>query len=224
MMLEVINDLRLLADLHATEVTAEKLEELRAVAFLGAEALPQPLPATLLDELACDFADIYLHGKFHSSPQESVWLDDEELICQQPMFEVRDWYARHELAVPDWRKRADDHLVNELLFIAHLLDKAAEQAEPLVLLAETARFMDEHLLRWLLPFAQRVAQRCHTEFYAKLALETAAYAEHIRDSLAEILGVPRPTHEEIETRMKAQQRAATQPQTMQYYPGVAPSW
>lgn len=223
-MLEVVNDLRLLADLHATEVTAEKLEELREVAFPGTEGLPQPLPASLLDDLACDFADIYLNGKFHSSPQESVWIDDEELICQQPMFDVRAWYDRHELAVPDWRKRADDHLVNELLFIAHLLDKAAEQADPQALLEETARFMDEHLLRWLLPFAQRVAQRCHTGFYATLALETAEYAENIRNTLADILDVPRPTHEEIETRMKAQQRSAAQPQTMQYYPGMAPSW
>lgn len=222
-MLDIANDLRMLADLHATEVTVEKLEELRAMAFLGTETLPQPLPATLLDELACDFADIYLHGKFHSSPQESVWLDDEELVCQQPMFEVREWYARHGLAVSNWRVVADDHLVNELLFVAFLLDKAMAENN-LQLLEEAARFLDEHLLRWLLPFAQRVAQRCATVFYAELAQETAVYVEHIRDVLAEILGVPRPTHEEIETCMKAQQRAAVQPQTMQYYPGVAPSW
>lgn len=221
-MLEVTNDLRLLADLHATELTAERIDELRAVAFPG---IPEEhISPPLLDELACDFADIYLNGKFHCSPQESVWLDDEELICQQPMFEVREWYARHGLAVPNWRMMADDHLVNQLLFIAHLLEQAAEQDEPQALLAETARFMDEHLLRWLLPFADRVAQRCATRFYATLALETAEYGESIRNSLAEILEIPRLTHEEIEARMKAHQIAAARPQPMQYYPGVAPSW
>lgn len=221
-MLEVANELRLLADLHATELTGEKLAELRAIAFPGVPE--EHISSPLLDELASDFADIYLNGKFHSSPQESVWIDDEELVCQQPMFAVREWYARHGLAAPNWRIMADDHLVNQLLFIAHLLDKAGGQDDPQATLEETARFMDEHLLRWLLPFAQRVAQRCSTQFYATLALETTDYVENIRHSLADILQTPRPTHEEIEIRMKARQVAAATPQPMQYFPGAAPSW
>ena len=152
-----------------------------------------------------------------------MWLDDEELVCQQPMFEVREWYARHGLAVPNWRVMADDHLVNQLLFVAFLLEKATTENNQ-QLLEEAARFLDEHLLRWLLPFAQRVAQRCATPFYANLSLETAVYVEQTRDLLAEILGVPRLSHEEIETHLRAQQLAASRPQPMQYYPGVAPSW
>ncbi|MEN9425628.1 MAG: hypothetical protein RL122_3011 [Pseudomonadota bacterium] len=205
-MLDIANDLRLLADLHATELTREQVHS-----------------DTLRDDLACDFADIYLHGKFHSSPQESVWLDDEELVCQQPMFEVREWYARHGLAVPNWRIMADDHLVNQLLFVAFLLEKATVENNP-QLLAEAARFLDEHLLRWLLPFAQRVAQRCATAFYAELAQETAVYVEHTRDLLAETLGVPRLSHEEIEAQLRAQQLTASRPQPVKFYPGVAPSW
>ena len=205
-MLDIANDLRLLADLHATELTREQVHS-----------------DTQFDELACDFADIYLHGKFHSSPQESVWLDDEELVCQQPMFEVREWYARHGLEVPNWRKMADDHLVNQLLFVAFLLEKSSTESNP-QLLAEAARFLDEHLLRWLLPFAQRVAQRCATAFYAELAQETAVYVEHTRDLLAEILGVPRLNHEEIEAQLRAQQLAESRPQPVKFYPGVAPSW
>ncbi len=205
-MLDIANDLRLLADLHAAELTREQVHS-----------------DTLRDELACDFADIYLHGKFHSSPQESVWLDDEELVCQQPMFEVREWYARHGLEVPNWRIMADDHLVNQLLFVAFLLEKATTESNP-QLLAEAARFLDEHLLRWLLPFAQRVAQRCATAFYAELAQETAVYVEHTRDLLAETLGVPRLSHEEIEAQLRAQQLTASRPQPVKFYPGVAPSW
>lgn len=218
-MLEVIEDLRLLADLHATELTPERIAGLQ-----GWDGIPAEVSGAVMDELACDFADIYLNGKFHSSPQESVWLDDEELVCQQPMFEVRAWYARHGMAVPNWRKMADDHLVNQLLFVAHLLEQALAQDEPQPLLAETACFMDEHLLRWLLPFAHRVAQRCNTGFYASLALETAEYAEYLRNALAEILQVPRPSFEETEARLKARQVAAAPAQPMQYYPGMAPSW
>lgn len=222
-MIELAADLRLLADLHATELTQERIKELQTIDFPGVQALSIGLTDALLDELASDFADIYLHGKFHSSPQESVWLDDEELVCQQPMFDVREWYARHGLAVPNWRKMADDHLVNELLFVAYLLDKAFAENDKQVL-AELARFMDEHLLRWLLPFGQRVSQRCATAFYATLALETASYCEHIRDLLADILEVPRESHEAIEARLQSRKMATSTAQPMHYYPGVSPSW
>lgn len=223
MMLEVAADLRLLADLHAIELTRERFRELQEIDFPGTQAFPAELSDALMDELASDFADIYLNGKFHSSPQESVWLDDEELVCQQPMFEVREWYARHELAAPNWRRMADDHLVNELLFVAYLLDKASTEDDKQVLM-ELAQFMDEHLLRWLLPFGQRVSQRCATAFYATLALETAAYCEHIRDLLADILEVPRESHEAIEERLQSRKFAASTAQPMHYYPGSAPSW
>lgn len=237
-------DLRLLADLHATELTRERLQNLREVGFpellalnsqtealqlttqeLSAciQAFPSDLPDSLLDELACDFADIYLNGKFHGAPNESVWIDEEELTCQQPMFQVRDWYAKHDLSVPNWRKMMDDHLVNELLFIAFLLEKMANEQNSLRL-TEAAQFMDEHLLRWLLPFGQRVAARCTTEFYGTLALMTALYLEELRELLASIMGESRPSREEIEARMQAHKLAATQPQTMRYFPGVAPSW
>ncbi|SEA74768.1 Nitrate reductase delta subunit [Thiothrix caldifontis] len=222
-MQDIAHDLRLLADLHATELTRERIQALRAMEFPATNEFPPEIPENLLDELACDFADIYLHGKFHSSPQESVWLDDEELVCQQPMFEVREWYARYGLAVPNWRRMADDHLVNQLLFVAFLLEKATVDNN-LQLLAEAARFLDEHLLRWLLPFAHRVAQRCATALYAELAVETAMYVEHTRDLLAETLGVPRLSHEEVEVQLQAQQLAESLPQPVKFYPGVAPSW
>lgn len=240
----IATDVRLLADLHASELTLERMMELRDIGFpellaLGSydqalslameqlktsiQAWPNPIPASLVDDLAADFADIYLNGSLHGSPSESVWLDDEELVCQQPMFEVREWYARHDLAVPNWRKLMDDHLVNELLFIAYLLDKMAKEQDNEVL-AETAQFLDEHLLRWLLPFGKRVAARCSTAFYGALGLVTALYVEQLRELIAVILGVPRPTQEAIELKLRAQQLSASEAQPVRYYPGIAPSW
>lgn len=238
-------DLRLLADLHASELTPEQMHGLQSLRFpepllldipdqdfqLAVHVLqttvqewPQEPPASMINALATDFASIYLNGSLHAHPSESVWLDDEELTCQQPMFEVREYYQRHGLAAPNWRIMADDHLVNELLFVAHLLEQASDSPAQQPLLQETTRFMDEHLLRWLLPFGRRVAQRCATPFYASLALLTALYAEHIRNLLADILEVPRESHETIEARLKAQRISAATPQPMQYFPGAAPSW
>lgn len=238
-------DLRLLADLNAVELTEERIKELQTQQFpdcLGLSLLHADAPAIAeqlrvllnewqpsipskdLDALACDFASIYLNGSLHSYPSESVWIDDEELTCQQPMFQVRECYEKHGLAVPNWRMMADDHLVNELLFVATLLEKAASSEQPQSLLKEAAWFMDEHLLRWLLPFGQRVAKRCDTPFYASLALLTAFYGEQVRDHLADILETPRRSHEDIETEIKARRRMNAPAQPIRYVPGVAPSW
>lgn len=231
-------DLITLAALHHAELDDERLAQLRLVGFPesmgvrlmsepGREAtalmcaavqqLPTPMPQALRDELAADYAAIYLTYAYRASPCESVWLDQENLGMQAPMFQVREIYRRYQLAAPDWRMRPDDHLVLELHFLAHLMQDDHPEA-----LAEAARFLDEHLLRWLPLFAQRVSHRCATAFYAGAVRLTAAYCDELRDLLAALLGVPRPSAAEIEARM--QPRSAPRETLLAYVPGVAPSW
>lgn len=179
--------------------------------------LTPPMSLEARDELAADYAAIYLTYALHASPCESVWLDQENLAMQAPMFQVRDFYRHHRLAAANWRTRPDDHLVLELHFLVCLL----QDDHPLAL-PEAARFLDEHLLRWLPRFADRVALRCATPFYSGAASLTAAYCDELRELLAELLGVPRPSAEEVEARMQPRPSVGTAP--MQYMPGVAPSW
>ena len=143
------------------------------------------------DEMAADFAAIYLTYGLRASPCESVWLDEDGLAMQEPMFEVRRDYARRGLQVPDWRVRPDDHLVFQLQFVATLLEDTDDAA-----LVEAARFLDDHTLRWLPDFADRVAQRASTPFYAALAVLTATYLDELRDTIALVLNQPRPAAEE----------------------------
>jgi TorA maturation chaperone TorD len=184
----------------------------------GLTEIPAELGQATLDQLASDYADIYLTYGLRASPCESVWLDDDSLTLQEPTFRVRDWYRRHGLTAEDWRMRSEDHLVLELRFLAHLLDGTTEP----VALEEAARFMDEHLLLWIDGFAERVAARCATRFYAGLAMLTAAYLDELRDLLAELLDAPRPTREELEAAVKA--CAPSQEVEGPYLPGAAPSW
>ncbi len=237
----VASDLTLLARLHREEIPPDLLQALRTTEFpagLGlrlvsepgagaaramAEALadlPEPLSAKQRNTLDADFADIYLNHRLQAAPNESVWLDQEGLMMQEPMFQVRHWYRRFDLASRDWRHFPDDHLSLQLQFSAHLF----LLGQDLELLEDIVRFNDEHLLRWIGDFSTRVAQRCGTDFYAALAVLTQVYLDELRDFLALILDQPRPSPEEIEQRMAPKAAPPAQGCDVPFAPGVAPSW
>jgi TorA maturation chaperone TorD len=234
----VAEDLNLFATLHDREPDETLLKELKAIDFpncltllLGtgpvetmnlmkdalSELTIKPNRAEL-DELAADYASIYLNHNISASPEESVWLDEDKLICQQTMFQVRSWYETHGLGIPDWRKRPDDHLVYELQFIAWLLN----QDNKLATLEQTATFMDEHLLRWLGNFGERVLKRCDTKYFAAVAALTADYCEELRDILATVIQKPRPSIEEIEKRMQPKHNVPEEV-AINFMPGMGPS-
>ena len=233
------DDLRLLYLLHDREPDKETLEALRqwpvqeqlGLALrsqMGREAaallddalreLPDPIDAESIDALAADYADIYLTHAYRASPCESVWLDDDGLARQEPMFEVRRWFRERGLGTADASKRPDDHLIFQLQFVAHLLDSMHGDDT----LRDAARFMDEHLLRWIGQFGGRVAAQCPQGFYVGLMLLTVAYLEELRDLLADFHGEARPSREEVDKRMASKSRREPEPRP--YIPGAEPSW
>lgn len=237
---EVATELRTLAALHAAEVDAEVLRRLGEADYPAQSVLPidddgsrravdlmcrtvsglRDATSQQIDELAVDYAAIYLTGALHLSPNESAWLDQDHLERQQPMFEVRSWYQRHGVRAADWRCRSEDNLSLQLSFIAMLLELQDERAA----ISESAAFMDQHLLRWLGDFGSGVALRCSTKFYAALALYTCSALSALRAVVGELGGIPRiEIPASGSTRPAGQQNdAAVQP--MRYFPGAAPSW
>ena len=246
------DDAATLAFLHSRELTAEVLDGLAEVGFpanlamapqgghaedahrLLAEAVrvlataqDAPLRADALETLAVDFAAIYLTGSYGASPCESVWVDDDHIVCQEPMFELRKLYAEAGLAAPDWRTRPDDHLVHQLGYIAHRLRgfaglPAAELREAVATLADV---LDIHLLRWLPDFAERVAGRCETPLYAGLALLTDAWCQQLRDLFAAFLDIARPSREAVEERLHPARTATLEAVPIHFVPGGnRPSW
>jgi TorA maturation chaperone TorD len=230
-------DLLVLAQLHDRELDRGAIEALKkdrfpdSLAFrllsmkgrevrsaLGRMTEDLVPDADLLDELAADFASVYLTHGIGASPCESVWLDEDGLAMQQPMFDVRASYARRGLCAQDWRKRPDDHLVYQLQFLACLFERKDPSA-----LADAAQFLDQHTLRWLPDFARRVAQRAGTPFYAGLGMLTSVYLDELRDVLALILDQPRPTTEEVEQRARKVDEVPL-PMPTAYVPGNSPSW
>lgn len=157
---------------------------LRALAGDDCDGTPAEgaLPASSADDLAADYAAIYLTHGLRAAPFESVWRDEDHLMLQGPTFAVRDFYKKHGLQVSNWRERADDHLTHELNFVAHLLRGGEER--------EAARFLAQHLMQWLPDFAKRVAQRAATPVYAALALLTESCCTACQLRLPHVAVIP----------------------------------
>ncbi|WP_194266197.1 molecular chaperone [Dechloromonas sp. H13] len=183
-------------------------------------ALPVPPEKAALDELAADYAAIYLNNSLGASPYESIWLDDDHLACQRPMFELREIYAAAGYQAVDWRSRFDDHLVMQLHYLSHVLRSAAVDGEKM------ANFIDEHVGYWFPDFAQRVALGCNTPFYAALAELTHVWLLRLRNLLDEIHACPLPTREQMTARIQrklALEKAEIAP--IRFMPGAqGPSW
>lgn len=239
----IAEDAEALAALHDRELTPALAAALRETCFPSNLALmPQtsahlsawqamaagvaslPTDAARLrawDDLAAEYAAIYLTGAYGASPYESVWTDEDHLTCQGAMFELREIYARAGLRVTNWRQRADDHLVLQLLYIAHTARHATSSEDWRAL----ATMLDEHLLLWMPDFASRIAIRSPSAFYVGLAVLTDGWLDTLRDLLASALNEPRPTRAEVEERLRARRQTVTEPVPVHFVPGMGgPSW
>jgi TorA maturation chaperone TorD len=231
----LVEDLDQLIRLHDRELDAEILAALKAAAFPNGLALAAAdeagraahsnMAAALhdlptLDELAADYAAIYLNNRFSASPYESVWLSDEHLACDRSMFELREIYAAAGWQVSDWRSRFDDHLVLQLQYLRQVLASAVVDPEKLAI------FIDQHLGYWLPDWAQRVSAHCNTAFYAALAELTYVWLLHFRELLGEIHDLPLPSREQMSAlinRKLALDKAEIAP--IRFVPGIqGASW
>ena len=229
------DDLAQLIRLHDREIDADVLVALRQVDFPHRLALPASdalalhahanMAAALagplsLDDLAADYAAIYLNNQYASSPYESVWLTDDHLACGAPMFELREIYAAAGWQAADWRQRFDDHLVLQMQYLQRQLQAATVDAENL------AKFLDDHLGFWFPDFARQVSLRCRTAFYAALVEVTYVWLVRCRSLLADVCGWPIPSRDEVSARIKrklALEKAEVAP--IRFMPGQhGPSW
>jgi TorA maturation chaperone TorD len=183
------------------------------VAGLGSD------PATL-DQLAADYAAVYLSGAAGASPCESVWLSDAHLNCEAPMFALREIYAAAGLAGGNWRQRHDDHLVLQLHFLWHQLQKDAPDW------AAVAELIDFHLGFWLPDFTAQLARHGDSPFYTGLAALTTGWLTAFRELLAESQNLPIPGREQVRAQIQAAQaQAKSNVAPVHFMPGgTGPSW
>lgn len=153
------------------------------VAALSALAeMPKEDEHRCTDDLAADYAGIYLTHAMRAAPYESVWRDEDQLMMQGPTFAVREFYQSHGMVVHNWRHMPDDHISHQLNFVAVLIERGE--------LKEAARFLKTHLLTWLPLFTKRVEERSETSFYTALATLTLACSQECLNRLPHVTVIP----------------------------------
>ena len=144
-----------------------------------------------LETLQAEYTRLFIGpGPVLAPPWESVYFSEERLLFQRETFQVRAWYARFELTVPNLHREPDDHIGLELSFVARLAElalqaiQAREQEGFQEALEAQRRFLAEHLLKWGPGWCSRVEATSGSEFYRGLALVTRGALSEISEQLA----------------------------------------
>ena len=120
---------------------------------------------------------------FNLFPFQSIFLDDTGLVGGRETRRVQAFFLK--IGYEGVTDVGPDHIGQLLLCLAALCDDGAKKGR------QQAELLDQHLLRWLLPFCCALKQQGH-DFYTPLAdLLLAFVADHARD-LADELGGQRP--------------------------------
>lgn len=137
-----------------------------------AEALPSVDEAGLRQEFWHLFGTL---GPAAAPPWQSVYLDRERTMMGEETLRVRALYARFGLAAERAAGVTDDHIGLQLQFLGELSSRAADcleagdEAGARELAAGQRECLEEHLLRWVHAFVDKVEAAAETGFYPGVA-------------------------------------------------------
>lgn len=185
----------LLAALRAPELAA-------ALADLGldpAAALGEAPDGQVLEELAVEYAGLFLGPGPHIPPYESVHVDPDartgrSSLYGEPAVRMRRLAEEEGLEISKALALLPDHVAVELEYMQRLALAEAERwqtgdlAGAMAARAKQRAFLDQHLCCWLPVFATRVAQGARLPFYRQMAELAAAFAAEDRQLLTEPIG------------------------------------
>lgn len=142
----------------------------------GAKKLGDEFGRVRIEELLLDYTRLFL-GPSHilAKPYGSVWLDGEKTVMGDSTMAVLELYREGGFDIDEAFLELPDHVAVELEFLYLLIfrENEARASGDTAHLAATAdlkkRFLDQHLGRWITPFATAVRQNAELDFYRQLA-------------------------------------------------------
>ncbi|MGD8215793.1 TorD/DmsD family molecular chaperone [Aestuariimicrobium sp. Y1814] len=176
LLLRVESAPEVVANLDATTIAAWPMAGRNEATRVGLNVLARAVeqPATT-EELAADYRRLFVGpGPIAAPPWESVHVDEEGLMFQEPTMLVRHAYGEFGLQAPALNKEPDDHMGLELAFIGELAVAALHAAESgdvvgqATLVSGITRFWEEHLSVWGETLSSLVVDAARTDLYRAL--------------------------------------------------------
>lgn len=138
--------------------------------------------ATDPQELLVDYTRLFIGPiEAPARPYGSVWLDARQTLMQDSTQSVLALYAEGGFEMDEDFRELPDHVAAELEFMYLLLFRRAEALRNDDAQAQARfaglqrRLLDEHIGRWIEPFAAATGAAAQTAFYTELAALTAAF-------------------------------------------------
>jgi TorA maturation chaperone TorD len=138
-------------------------------------------------ELLVDYTRLFI-GPLDTlaRPYGSVWLDARQTLMQDSTQAVLALYAEGGFDMDEEFRDLPDHIAAELEFLYLLLFRQAEAKRNGDAKASSdysglqRRLLDEHLGRWIEPFAAAIRAGAQTAFYRELAALTESFVRRER--------------------------------------------
>jgi TorA maturation chaperone TorD len=177
-------------------MTADLLQQVKDPRFLGVlsdlgaegiDDLLQKPEEELIEDLAVEYARLFLGPGKHISPHESVHFQRDDgqwgKLWGASTVEVKKFIESTGLNYTEEYKGLPDHISVEFEFMQQLTlheEKAWKEAD-----ADKAsghrqaekKFVEEHLMRWIPGFCEKVIQEAELPFYRAMAALTRSFIE-----------------------------------------------
>lgn len=191
-----------LASLYRSELTQQQLQRLRApemTTLLSAAGISldgvfwnQP-PAQLVEQLAVEYAALFLGPGGHISPHESVQIEEHGGFWGDATTAVRRFITGTGIEYSDSYTGIPDHISVELEFLAELAKRegqAWQQGDAAAAsncLEYQQAFLQQHLGAWIKRFSDQVIEMAELSFYRELARVTTEFVDSEKMALEERL-------------------------------------
>ena len=186
----------LLAAIYRRELSSELLEQLKTPAFLNVLAelginlnngFFQNHGKVLLEEMAVEYARLFVGPGKHISPHESVHhkRDDGQngQLWGLSTAEVKNFIESSGLKYESDYKGLPDHISVELEFMQQVIQREEtawiEKDDGIadLCLKNEKKFIEEHLARWIPDFCEKVIKEAYLPFYREMAKLTKTFIE-----------------------------------------------
>jgi len=137
-----------------------------------------------IEDLAAEYASLFLtDGSKQVNPYQSFYLGDEPILYQEETLKLKEIMRELGYEGAEANAEPEDHLGNELAFVAYLCRSSARSQESGEI--EYARrylnlqkqFLEEHLLEWVPDCCADIEEHTDEPFYEGIARLTVDFLE-----------------------------------------------